>query len=156
MIFTYSDYKEVVLTFPLIKGIISFVILLIFVFVLYNTIKKGEKITLYITFGTIVPLLFVLSSLFQLQYGIHLFFESENDAIVFVGEIESIDDVFHSPRYYYEEKAVYASIVTIDGLELYFMTSGDLSVGDYVEIKYLPRSTFVLEVELVEEIPQDD
>ena len=30
------------------------------------------------------------------------------------------------------------------------MIKGDLQVGDYVEIKYLPKSTIVLEVKIIE------
>ena len=93
----------------------------------------------------------IIPSGLHLRYGIHLFFEGPENSVVMEGTIESIESLIHSPRYYYEGKAVRAEIIIINDQEFYFMTSGDLSVGDYVEIKYLPRSTFVLECDLKDE-----
>ena len=42
-----------------------------------------------------------------------------------------------------------AHLITMSGNDYYFMIKGDLMVGDYVKISYLPKSTIVLEVTII-------
>ncbi len=43
-----------------------------------------------------------------------------------------------------------AHLLTISGNQYYIMIKGSLKVEDNVEIKYLPKSTIVLEVKIIE------
>ncbi len=148
MVFDYNQYYTTTLIHSIIK--ISIVVVLIVIFIIVHGIFSKQKgsifaylIILYICFSLII------SAIGNLKYGIHLIQENEKDYISIIGEIQNIERVKHSSRYYYEGEAVGdASIVTINGEKLYFMTIGDLEIGDYIEVEYLPKSTFVLKVEL--------
>ncbi|MCI5745157.1 MAG: hypothetical protein MR270_02605 [Erysipelotrichaceae bacterium] len=96
----------------------------------------------------------------RLKYGIYLLHEEPQDALVVEGEIENIVTI-KNPQYHTyksikgEEFEKYsnlerdAQIITISGNDYYFMIKGDLMVGDYVKISYLPKSTIVLEVTII-------
>ena len=49
----------------------------------------------------------------------------------------------------YTPAECHANLITISGKKYYFMVKGELRVGDYVEISYLPKSTIVLEVTII-------
>lgn len=80
--------------------------------------------------------------------GIYLRDEKETDAVVMQGEITDIRGLgeFSFPRihgdYEYEEKNGYE--FTINGVQCVFVAKGSLEVGDYVTVKYLPKSGYVL------------
>ena len=150
MKFEYDEYKSASLNFPI--GIVLFCIMLIIsMIVLYFVIgyKKDQRslLQLYVSFA--IPILLIIPSLIYLSSGYHLLSENEQDYIIYTGEIIEINVPIKSPRYYYDGEAVSASIITVDDLELYFMTSGNLQIGDTITVKYLPKSTYVLEVEVV-------
>lgn len=80
--------------------------------------------------------------------GIYLYDENETDAVEIQGEITSIKELssFSFPRihgdYDYEEKHGYE--FTINGIQCIFVAKGSLETGDYVTIKYLPKSGYIL------------
>ena len=135
--------------------------------------SSSLKETLYNFCGKkIVKLIFVfLMSLFfltnmyapigRLKYGIFLRDETPKDALITKGKIEDIKIIKNPSTHTYKsikgenfEKYTPlecdAHLITISEKEYYFMIKGDLQVGDYVEIKYLPKSTIVLEVKIIE------
>ncbi|HPG43128.1 MAG TPA: hypothetical protein PLJ98_04895 [Acholeplasmataceae bacterium] len=48
---------------------------------------------------------------------------------------------------YNEDGKITCQLVTIDGKNYLFISSGDLEIGDYVRVGYLPKSRIVLEWE---------
>lgn len=108
-------------------------------------------------------LFFITRSISELRYGIYLVKEKPEDALVIQGEIEEIKEFknLFEHNYQYirndgEEFEKYtplecnAHLITISGKKYYFMIKGELKVGDYVKISYLPKSTIVLEVNIIE------
>lgn len=81
------------------------------------------------------------------KYSRYLPFESEDNSVTLIGQVELISPVLNSPKYTIgdEKVARFASIVEIDGKKFYFLTAEGLSIGMRVEINYLPRSHMVLD-----------
>lgn len=107
-----------------------------------------NKICIYSFFSMFFGIL-VCTSVGQLLYGgIYLYNERETDAVEIQGEITNIKGLgeFSFPRikgnYTYEEKNGYA--FTINGVQCTFIIKGSLVVGDYVTVKYLPKSRYIL------------
>ncbi len=149
MTFEYKDYYSLSLKIPLGLCIIFSILLIIIIIKIINIPSDKAKFTISNSISIIILILLILSFVMRLDYGIHLLYENEYDYKSMCGKIETIEDVYFSPRYYYNDKAVHAKIITIDGKRLYFMTNGELEVGDYIKVEYLPKSTFVLKVELI-------
>lgn len=87
----------------------------------------------------------------HLKHTIYLVTEKETDVLISEGVVEEIRDIRNSPRYDYNKTVARASIVTVGGTAYYFMTKGNLEVGDTVILSYLPKSKIVLQCELKEE-----
>lgn len=108
-----------------------------------------------------LSIFFIISSIGGLRYGIYLITEKESDALVLHGEIEEIKELRNQLVHNYKNANKYttehynidelnAHLITISGKKYYCMVKGKLKVGDAVEITYLPKSTIVLEVNIVE------
>ncbi len=149
MIFDYNQYRSGSLVTPIIIGMVFLILFIIIIIKIMRLPIEKDKITIKNILVIIIFLLIILDSCLRLRYGIYLLYENKNQFTTISGRIDEIDNVFQSPRYYYNDEPVHASIVTIDGKKLYFMTRGNLKVGDYIEVEYLPKSTFVLKVELL-------
>ena len=89
---------------------------------------------LYINVGTI------------LHGGIYLLNECEADAVEMQGHIEEIKDVeaYSFPNLGSEYGIGQGVEFTIDGIQCTAILQGSLEVGDYVSVKYLPKSGYVL------------
>ncbi len=81
----------------------------------------------------------------------------KNDALKVTGIIEKIKELrnpfvynYKYVRREYETNNCNAQLITISGKKYYFMIKGNLKIGDKVEITYLPKSTIVLEVNIIE------
>ena len=83
-----------------------------------------------------------------LHGGIYLHDEKETDAIELQGEISDIRGLseFLFPvvkgDYLHEEKNGYE--FTVNGVKCQAVLKGSLEVGDYVTVKYLPKSGYIL------------
>ena len=49
-------------------------------------------------------------------------------------------------KYVYNNKAVFAQYIIIDGEKFYIMYTGDLEIGDEVTFEYLPKSRIILNI----------
>lgn len=152
MNFDYEQYRNLSFISPLIRGTIFGIILIVIVIKIIKIPSNNMKYTIANILSIVIFVLLIINSILQLRYGIYLLHDDKNQYITISGEIENIDKVLQSPRYYYNDKPVHASIVTINGEKLYFMTIGDLEKGDYIEVAYLSKSSFVLNVKLLKEI----
>ena len=87
--------------------------------------------------------------------GIYLCEEKESDAIEMQGEITSIKGLgqFSFPRMHsdYDEEENTGYKFIINGAQCKFVAKGSLEVGDYVTVKYLPKSGYVLYIGKTEE-----
>ena len=106
--------------------------------------KNGFHLFLLIGFGVLVAI--QIGVLYN--GGIYLREEKETDAVEMQGEITNIEGLgeFSFPRiqddYEYDEKNGYK--FTINGVQCTFVAKGSLEVGDYVTVKYLPKSGYIL------------
>lgn len=157
MKFDYDYYKRTLFSFPLIMIIIFiFLLLIMLIFTIVNRKKVIEnKLLSLITYILLFGFIFfgLIDSIGHLKYGINLNTESPKNALIIKGEIERIEELKNPFTHGYKiapNGKINAHIITISEKEYYFMTKGDLQVGDCVEIKYLPKSTIVLEVKIIE------
>ncbi len=87
--------------------------------------------------------------------GIHLYYEKETDAMELQGEITNVkglgEFVFPTVKdgYRHEEKNGYE--FTINGVKCMAVRKGSLEVGDYVTVRYLPKSGYILYIAETEE-----
>ena len=169
MKFDYDYYRNVLL-FVAIGMLIAGIILMSTT--LYATIKgkpfannsflnkKFMRILIF-TLSICASLSFIVGSINRLKHGIYLINEKPEDALVIQGEIEDIKEIKDPFEHTYKsiegeefEKyttalELHAHLITISGKNYYFMIKGELKVGDNVEISYLPKSTIVLEVNII-------
>ena len=113
----------------------------------YRARKRSRKIAEYIASVLIMGVLMGTLIFDLANGGIFLLFEKEEHSIEMTGEIEGIIDPRHVyGKYIVDEKHVYGEFIFVDGQKYYLMTSGDLTEGDTVSMRVLPRSKFVLEI----------
>lgn len=173
MKFDYDYYQKVLFWVPL-GDVIFFAFCIVGTIIIAFTMKKpfnnevlnnfcNKKIVrlIYVLLMSLLFLTSTLSSIGRLKYGIFLKDEKPEDALVIQGEIEEIEELKNPSIHTYksikgEEFEKYtpiechAHLITISGKQYYFMIKGELKVGDNVEISYLPKSTIVLEVNIIE------
>ena len=91
--------------------------------------------------------------------GIYLREEKESDAIEMQGEITSIKGLgqFSFPRMHsdYDEEENTGYKFIINGVQCKFVAKGSLEVGDYVTVKYLPKSGYVLYIAEIDREPAE-
>ena len=114
----------------------------------YRTKERVKKIARYIFSFIVIGCLISVNIVDVSNGGIFLLSEKEEDAIEMYGEIEEIFDPRHVyGKYTVNQKHVFGEYIVINGTKYYLMTSGDLKEGDTVNMKVLPRSRFVLEIQ---------
>lgn len=173
MKFDYDYYRRVLFWVPL-GMVIFFAFCIVGTIIIAFTIKKpfnnevlnnfcSKKIVrlIYVFLMSLFFMTTMLTPIGHLKYGIHLIKEKPEDALIAEGEIEEIKIIKNPSVHTYksikgEEFEKYtplecdAHLITISGKKYYFMIKGELKVGDNVEISYLPKSTIVLEVNIIE------
>lgn len=154
MFFDYSQYVRGCLVIP---GLISLFTLSILIPSLFHYVLLviHRKIVshggMHLLLAILVCLFFLCMNIGRLIHGgICLVWERETDAVVVNGEIAQIEDlsIFSFPNmdsdYGYADKNGVQFV--IDGENYTAITNGELAVGDYVSISYLPDSRFILSV----------
>ena len=173
MKFDYDYYRRVLFWVPL-GMVIFFAFCIVGTIIIAFTIKKpfnneglnnfcSKKIVrlIYVLLMSLFFLIVMLTPIGHLKYGIFLKDEKPEDALIVQGEIEEIKIIKNPSTHFYkhiegEELEKYsllerdAHLITISGKQYYFMIKGELKVGDNVEISYLPKSTIVLEVNIID------
>ena len=160
MKFDYKYLKNDLCIMEIIMLVIGIFIIVCYLVHIFNKLffvnNKAKKIVICI-FSLIVSSFFLIHSITHLKYGIYLLAEKPVDALTLQGKIVEIKEIrnpfTHDYKYAYRDYGVlntHAHLITILDKQYYFMIKGDLQVGDNVEIKYLPKSTIVLEVNIIE------
>lgn len=160
MKFDYKYLKNGLCIMEIIMLVIGVIIIVCYLIPIFNkSFFAQNKIKKLLTsiFSLGISVFFLIHSITHLKYGIFLLVEKPVDALKLQGEIEEIKEIrnpfIHDNKYAYRDYGVlntHAHLITISEKKYYFMIKGDLKVGDYVEIKYLPKSTIVLEVNIIE------
>ena len=96
-------------------------------------------------FSIAVMLFVIIGVLFSLRHGIHLVSEKEQAACDICGKVKDVTMVQGSPRYYFGCTARRAVWLHIGEQRYYMVDTGEIAIGDFVRLRYLPRSRFVLE-----------
>ena len=110
--------------------------------------KKFRPIYLLFYAIAIIPLFI---SCFKFARGYSLAKEKEFDAVSTQGVVQEITKMPFPDKYYLNGKVVWSQYIIIDGIKYYCMTGNYVEIGDSVEIKYLPTSKYILELEISKE-----
>ena len=150
MTFEYQYFKNYLLYGALVG---LFLGIFLFVFALYHfrsNIRNSQNRTVSY-FVIVLILIFSIYVLYassvNLRFGINLLFEDETAIVEQTGRIENIEEMKLIYVQYNEDGKITCQLVTIDGKNYLFISTGDLEIGDYVRVDYLPKSRIVLEWE---------
>lgn len=157
MYFDYALYKLYCYECPVYGGLFfAFAFVVCIVPSVFQVIKKKRSlrdISVY-AFLALGYAFVVCTSIGQLSNGgIHLRDEREADALEIEGEITNIKGLglFSFPvvkgDYKHDEKNGYE--FTINGIQCKAVLKRSLKVGDYVTVKYLPKSGYILYIDEV-------
>ena len=148
---SFNEYLSKTLIWPVIYSIFAVFLLVL----LYLSITK--RITIFnVKYKIFIYVLLLLvsfglfyDSIPTIKHGMFLFVENESNAVYTSGVITYIEEAFNSPRYYYEgNNGIEAKIITINDEQCYIFYLSNFEIGDMVTIEYLPKSTFVLSINL--------
>ncbi|GEM_PF-4164683 len=148
MEFLYNEYFTNLFVIPFVMCVIS--ISLMLGLIIHNVLAKRPltiKFKIHLIISLFVIILLLIVSVSSLKHGVKLLKDDKNSVIMIEGEIEKIEKVVFSPRYMYNDRVVFAKIITINGEKYYCMTVGDLSIGDYVEVSYLENSRLIIKID---------
>ena len=147
MIFDFNYYLNGGLISPIIIGALILFVLLSSVISVYKTIRLGiiKKSSLLKNLVIIIGFLLLLSiNIVRLSNGgFWLLFEDESDSIITHGEISSIEEI---STMRFPNINGYGKEITIDDEQYISMHFDEYEIGDYVIIRYLPRSKYVLSI----------
>ena len=163
MYFDYAGYVRECLNIPLedlisiILGTLAAIIVGISMRRTLRTLPGIRLIILIVVLGTIESMYLYIG---RLSYGgIYLLREKESDAVEMQGEITEITGLnyYSFPRiecdYYdnlkYGDPTGYE--FTINGIQCTAPVKGSLKVGNYVSVTYLPKSGYILYIDMVEQ-----
>ena len=147
MDFDYSQYFEACLLNPIVVSV--FFLSVLTPVIIQNikkfkvSVNKKEIIKFVLILGVFI-MFFVINASRLLFGGIYLIFERVPDSVILEGEIQAIVEVdnFEFPII----DSGNAVRFIIQGKECTAISRGDFQVGDYVTIRYLPRSKYVLSI----------
>lgn len=158
MYFEYMTYVRICLNYPL-RGLIMIVLgllVLIWCAVFLKTDQfRGIAKFLMIFFILIGHIDSLCEYAGVLQHGgIYLAKEAESDAVQMEGYISHIEGLNRYQIYRitgdYELGDKKGYEFTINGIHCTAPAKGDLKVGDYVVVKYLPKSSYILYIDRTE------
>ena len=161
MTFPYQEYYECLFQWPLVM--FAFAIFAAFreyrpvteavkqVKQHWGDIKKSAKYLIEIFVATLGIMAFFCVSVHQLRYGIPLARERNAEPQTITGYVEEIQEDWSGIRFHYQGRQERGDVVIISGSRYFFITSGNLCVGDYIEISYLPNSKVVLQCSMADE-----
>ncbi len=148
MSFDFNYYLNGGLINPIIIGTLISFFLLNSVISVCKTIRftSFEKSSLLKEFAIVIGFLLLLSiNIVRLSNGgFWLLFENESDSITTQGEISSIEEI---STIRFPNINGYGKEITIDGEQYISMHFDEFEIGDYVTIRYLPRSKYVLSID---------
>ena len=154
MVFEYQDYLLNAFLNPIISTIFFVLICLSAIACFGVAVFRGKISTesvLTTIFFLIVTIICIIPNYTKLANGgIYLLEENENDAIVECGVIETLIEPSEK-MINFKSNHKYGADLTIDGEYYFALTCSNFKKGDKVSIRYLPKSHFILEINLLEE-----
>ncbi len=159
MYFDYEAYKAYCFESPMEFGLFFSVFIvgqILYCIILAIKKKLVRKDVVSLCIGVLVLGLIVCINAGVLLYGgIYLYQEEEADAVEMQGEITDIKGlgqfVFPSVKDGYGHEEKYGYEFTINGIKCMAVRKGSLKVGDYVTVRYLPKSGYILYIAETEE-----
>lgn len=147
MDFDYSQYFEACLLNPIVVSVFFLTALTPVIIQNIKNFKVSvnkKEVVKFICVLSVFILFFTVNAGRLLYGGIYLTFERATDCEVLEGEIEDVQNVnnFLFPITDSGEAVRFS----IQGKECTAFSLGDFQVGDYVTVKYLPRSKYVLSI----------
>ena len=163
MVFDYNQYVSMCLIVPFFVVLFS-IYMAVGVILQFIKLVLDRRLSKYTVFTSLFAL--IICSFFLrmdggvlLHGGIYLLTERLSDAIEMQGYISEIEGLgqYSFPRMksnygYGEHNGVE---FTIDGIQCTAILQGSLEVGDYVSVKYLPKSGYVLYISQIGDEPTD-
>ena len=146
---------ELYMKYNLIVPSITAIIFMSFVVVnavgLYRTCKsKGDISKKIIHIIAIVLFLKVVyDSSYPIGRGLYLVHERDHEAVTVTCEVLDITTPQHAPKYYYKHKPTFAVWIHTTDQKYYMVDTGEISIGDHIEITYLPNSRYVIDYKKV-------
>lgn len=152
MSFSYEDYYRTSFVIPIIILVIVLLITVETILIFTNVMqfKMKSKIISALLNSMIIILLSVIS-ICSLSRSYSLAKEKESDSIIIQGVVQEVTNMPFAEKYFVNGKATYSQYIQIDDIKYYCMSADNVKVGTLIEIKYLPTSKFILEIELIEE-----
>ena len=161
MVFDYDVYYRQNFAIPsLLIAFCLFLLLsiLVNIYKILLAVKKGselpqDEIVKNVIGIAIVVILIVLNAIPLIRGGVFLICERENDAITVSGTIDNTVELpsFGGAKYGVEQNHGHGEAIVIDGVRYFLVTFGEFKQGDQVLVKVLPKSRFILEIELFHE-----
>lgn len=160
MYFYYDRYRLECMTIAILELPISLTVVITTICALakgYKTQYLSEKLKLI---GCLlISLMMVSMNIGSLLHGgFWLIQEKQTDSVYIKGDIKSIDELniyqFPIMECDYVENRYFGDPtgfeLNINGVRCTAPAKGDLKVGDYVEAEYLPKSGYILYIDMIE------
>jgi len=143
----YTKYNLII---PCIAAIILTAFIVANAVSLYRLRKiKGTSSKQYHIASLVILVLILCASTYPLGRGMHLVHERKQDAITVTCEVLNVTFISYSPRYYYNHEATRAVWIHTTDQKYYMVDTGEISIGDHIEITYLPNSRYVIDYKRV-------
>ena len=155
MYFDYSWYVRGCLTWPGIRGLVCLLFLTTDILWCIRQILR-KKLTRDMVISSLLSILIVgfmlyLNAGILCNGGIYLLHEKESDAVEMRGDISAIRDAEEAEGYDFPKFSSGPVIqCTINDIKCIAIDTGSLQVGDYVLVRYLPKSRYVLYIDKID------
>lgn len=165
MNYNYDEYYYACWSWPIISigmgGLMETVVCYVLVQNIFLSTLAYKDVLLWLIFA--VGIIYGLSQQLRMIYkgGIYLLHEKEIDAVRIRGHISEIKSLYEAegyylPRFLFSWGSGSGVQFTIDDIKCIAFTKGNLEVGDYVSVKYLPESRCILYIGKRDEEPSID
>lgn len=151
MKFLYEDYYRTSFLIPLIIIIVVMLIVIENALVLADIIHIKTKFKIAnVLLSIIIATFFLLISSFSLSRSYKLPMEKDIDSMTIQSVVQDVTNMPFAEKYFVNNKTSYSKYIKIDGVKYYCMNADNIKPGMTVDIKYLPSSKFILEMEIIE------
>ena len=148
--FDFNEYFLKACVIPFVCFIFGCIIVVFSIVKAINLYKKFSSYSLIKRCWLFIPVMsFAFGVVFlailgqTLKYGIFMFVEDSSDAVLTVGQVDSIEFLEFSPQYAVNKGEGIPAEVEMDGNVYYVMTGNLLSRYETLEFTYLPKSKII-------------
>ncbi len=150
MQYSWSSYFMNICFWNLLFCLICAFCVLRFLFeiVKHKTVKIPKRNQWLIT---VIVAVFLLTALLpDLNHGsMHLLYERSEDVQTAVGVVEKINEPSQLYTTFKGPGKTYGADIIIDGQHFFVPTAEELYIGEWVELRYLPNSRCVLQIQAI-------